>query len=100
MAIATVQNSEALALPFPIFLLLLARDAEPRVRQGVQAVVVDLLAATVTLAEGLRRAIEPPQGLVDVPEEAPLLTREQERLLPLHRVGALVRHVERVRAQV
>ena len=45
-------------------------------------------------------AVEPAERLVDVPEEPTFLAREQERLLPLHRVGALVGHVERVRAQV
>src|SRR5881296_2824765 len=35
-----------------------------------------------------------------VPEVAALLRREQERLLPLHGVGPLVRHVERVAREI
>jgi hypothetical protein len=35
-----------------------------------------------------------------VPEEPTLLAREEERLLALHGVGALVRHVEGVRGEL
>src|SRR5687767_2483801 len=90
----TDQNSGALRLPFSIFFLLLALDAEARVRQRVQAVVADVVAAAVTLAERLGRAVQPAKRFVDVPEEATFLAREEERLLPLHGVGALIRHVE------
>ena len=38
--------------------------------------------------------VQPAQRLVDVPEEAPLLAGEEERLLALHGVGALIGHVE------
>src|SRR5215213_4382362 len=88
------------ALLLSIFLALLAGDAVARVRQRVEALEGDLVAAAVALAEGLRRPVQSPQRLVDVPEEAAFLAREEERLLALHRVGALVRHVERVRAQI
>src|SRR5687767_13653552 len=93
----TVSSSAVL---LSIFLFLLAREAEPRVRQRVEPVEVDVLAAAVALAERLRRAVDAPQRLVDVPEEAPFLAREEERLLPLHRFRALVRHVEGVAAQI
>src|SRR5829696_6230238 len=93
------QNSAAL-LPFRIFLALLALNAVARVRERVQPLERDVVAAVVALAERLRRAIQPPQRLVDVPQEAAFLTGEQERLLPLHRVGALIGHVERVAAQI
>src|ERR687896_681175 len=94
----TGQNSPG--LPLCIFLALLALDAIPRVRQRVETLVRDVVSAVVALAEGLRRPVEPPQRLVDVPQEATLLAREEEGLLALHRVGALIRHVERVAAQV
>src|SRR3712207_5737029 len=85
-------------LPLCIFLALLALDAVPRVRQGVEPLVGDVLPAVVALPERLRRAIEPAERLVDVPEEPPLLAREEEGFLALHRVGALVGHVEGVAA--
>jgi hypothetical protein len=69
-------------------------------RQRVEAVEVDVLAAAVALPERLGRAVQPPQRFVDVPEKAAFLRREEERLLALHRVRSLIGHVERVRAQV
>ena len=48
----------------------------------------------------LGSAVEPAQRLVDVPEEAALLAREEERLLALHGVGALVGHVERIGREI
>ena len=69
-------------------------------RQRVEAVEGDVLAAAVALAVRLRRPVDPAQRLVDVPEEPPFLAGEEERLLALHGVGALVGHVERVAAQV
>src|SRR3954463_376531 len=76
------QNSDAL-LRLRIFLALLALDAVARVRQGIQPLERDVVAAIVALAERLGRPVQPAQRLVDVPEEAPLLAREEERLLPL-----------------
>src|SRR5215213_11856579 len=101
MTASTGQKRAALLpLLLSIFLALLARDAVARVRQRVEPLEGDLLAAAVAAAEGLRRAVEAAQRLVDVPEEAPFLAREQERLLALHRVGSLIRHVERIAAQI
>src|SRR5688500_5924181 len=83
-----------------ILFLLLAGDAQPRVGQRVEPLEVDLVAALVAVPELLRRRVEAPERLVHVPEVAALLGREEELLLPLHGVGALVRHVERVGGQV
>src|SRR4051794_17576121 len=83
-----------------IFFALLAREAEARVRQRIEPIEVDLLPAAVAAPERLGRAIEPAQRLIDVPEEPTLRAREEKRLLALHGVGALIRHVERVRAQI
>src|SRR5687767_9234689 len=97
----TGQNTTALGvLLLCIFLALFALDAVPRVRERVEPLEGDVLAAVVTLAERLRRPVEPAQRFVDVPEESAFLAGEQERLLALHGVRALVGHVERVRAQV
>src|SRR4051794_13345257 len=57
----------------PIFLFLLAGDAEPRVRQRIQPLEVDLLTALVAMAELVRAAVQPAQGLVHVPEVAAFL---------------------------
>src|SRR5712692_9644976 len=35
-----------------------------------------------------------------MPQEPPLLAREEKRLLALHRVGSLIRHMKRVGAQI
>src|SRR6187397_2698586 len=85
---------------FTIFLFLLAGDAEPGMRQGVQAFEVDLLAALLAVTELFRIAIEPPQRLVHMPEIPALLGGEEELLLPLHRVGTLIRHMERIGREV
>src|SRR5688572_20247387 len=90
----TTAGLSGVELSLCIFLALLAVDAIPRVRQRVETLVGDVLAAVVALAESLRRLVEPPQRLIDVPEETAFLAREEERLLALHRVRALVRHVE------
>src|SRR5688500_4891254 len=101
MTARTGQKSAALLLLLlSIFLALLARNAVASVRQRVEPLEGDLLAAAVAAAEGLGGAVQPAQRLVDVPEEAPLLAREEERLLALHRVRALVGHVEGVAAQL
>src|SRR5262249_24918342 len=60
----------------------------------------NLVAALMALPEVVRITVEAAERLVDVPEETPFLTGEEERLLALHRVGSLVGHVERVAAQV
>src|SRR5436190_8588033 len=96
---STGQNIAAL-LRLRIFLALLALDAVARVRQRVEPLERDVVPAVVTLAERLRRPVEAAQRLVDVPEEAALLAREEECLLALHGIGALIRHVERVAAQI
>src|SRR3989440_3785708 len=93
-AAAVPQNTRRSAT-LAIFLLGLALDAEPGVRQRVEPLEQDVLAALLAFAELLRRLVQPPQGLVDVPQVAALLRGEQERLLALHRVRALFRHVER-----
>src|SRR2546430_7195012 len=68
--------------------------------QRVESLESDLFAALLALAEFLRRLEQAPQGLVHVPEVAPFLRGEQEGLLALHGVGALIRHVERVAREV
>src|SRR5690606_29840654 len=85
---------------FAILFLFLAGDAEPRVRQRIEPLEIDLGAALVTVPEFLRRAVEPAERLVHMPEIAAFLRGEQELLLPLHRVGALIGHMERVRRQI
>src|SRR5882762_4427609 len=99
IAAAVPQNSRRSAA-LSIFLLRLALDAQPGVRQRVEPVEADLIAALLALAEALGRAIEPSQRFVHVPEVPALLRREQERLLPLHRIGALVGHMEGVTREV
>src|SRR5215218_8638290 len=96
---STGQNSAAL-LRLRIFLALLALDAVARVRERVQPLERNVVAAVVALAERLRRPIQTAQRLVDVPEEAAFLAREEKRLLALHRVRSLIGHVERVAAQI
>src|SRR5207237_1203769 len=98
-AAAVPQNTRR-STTLAIFLLGLALDAEPRMGQRVEPLEQDVLPALLALTELLRRLIQPPQGLVDVPEIAALLRGEQERFLALHGVGALVRHVERVAREV
>src|SRR4051794_12183519 len=83
-----------------IFLFLLAGDAQTRMWQRVEALEVDLLAALVAVSELLRTAIEAAQRFVHVPEVAPLLRSEKKLLFPLHGVGALIGHVERVRRKI
>src|SRR6188508_1019440 len=101
-AVQKIQRSEPAvdSAALPIFLFLLAGDAQPRVRERVEALEVDLLTALVAMAELLRRAVEAAERLVHVPEIAAFLRGEEELLLPLHGVGALVRHVERVGRQI
>src|SRR5918997_3409547 len=72
---------------FAIFLFLFARNAQACVRQCVEPLEVDLLAALMALSELVRRAIQSPEGFVDMPEIAAFLGGEEELLLPLHRIS-------------
>src|SRR6266550_559718 len=94
------QNRGGLGLPLSIFFALLALDAIPGVGQRVETLETDISSAVVTFAELLGIPIKPPQRFVDVPEKTTFLTRKQKRFLALHRVGALIGHVERIRAQI
>src|SRR3989441_12560730 len=96
---AVVQNSRRSAA-LAIFFLRFALDAQPGVGQRVEPLETDVFAALLALAEFLRRLKQPPERLVHVPEVAPFLRGEQERLLAFHGVGALIRHVERVAREV
>ena len=57
-------------------------------------------AALMAVPELVRGAVQPPQRLVHVPEVAAFLRGEEKLLLPLHGVGALIGHVERVGREV
>ena len=67
--------------------------------ERIETFECNVRAAIMALAESLRSAVKP-QGLVDVPEEAALLAGEEKRFFALHRVGALIGHVEGVCAQI
>src|SRR6266550_5264104 len=99
-AISVPQKRGGLGLALSIFFALLALDAIPGVRQRVETLETDLSSAIVALAELLRIAIEAAKRLVDVPQKAAFLAREQKRLFALHCVGALIGHVEGVCAQI
>src|SRR5690242_17893048 len=99
MPITVPQKSRRLAA-LSILFLRLAVDAQPRMRQRVEPVEPDLFAALLALAEFFGILVQTAQRLVHVPEVAPFLRREQERLLALHGVGALVGHVEGVARQI
>src|SRR5687768_4193508 len=98
--ISVPQKRGALGLALSIFFALLALDAIPGMWQRIETLEADLSPAVVTLAELLRIPIKPAQRFVDVPEKTTLLAREQKRLFALHRVGALIGHVEGVCAQI
>src|SRR5436190_742105 len=98
-ATAVPQNSRRSAA-FTIFLSGLALDAEAGMGKRVEAIEADGFAALLAAAEFLRRLVEPAQRFVHVPEVPPFLRREQKLLLALHRVGALIGHVEGVARQV
>src|SRR5207247_1387778 len=70
-AAAAAQNRRRSA-PFAIFLFRLAADAQPGVREGVQPVEADVLAALLALTVLLRRGVQAAQRLVHVPEVAAL----------------------------
>src|SRR5215217_4903707 len=93
---AAIRGSAA----FAIFLFLLAGNAEPGMRQGVQPFEVDLLAALLAVTKFLGIAVEPPQRLVHMPEIPALLRGKEELLLPLHRVGSLIRHMEGIGREI
>src|SRR6266566_4022368 len=98
-AAAVPQNSRRSAA-FTIFLFRLALDAESRVGEGVEPIEPDQLAALLAAPEPLGRAVQPAQRLVHVPQVPPFLRREQELLLALHRIGALIGHVEGVAREI
>src|SRR5712692_575827 len=98
-AVAVPQNNRRSAA-LSIFLFGLALDAEAGVGERVEAIEADRLATLIAQTEALRGAVEAAQRLVHVPQVAPFLRGKEERLLPLHRVGALISHVERVARQV
>src|SRR5438034_8574635 len=98
-AVAVPQNSRRSAA-FTIFLFGLALDAQAGMRERIETVEPDGLAALLATAEALGRAVQPPQRLVHVPEVAAFLRREQELLFALHRVGALIGHVEGVAREI
>src|SRR5438270_8674194 len=89
-AVRIGQKSRAF-LSLSIFFALLALDAIPRVRQRIEPLECDVLATIVALPERLGRLVQPPQRLIDMPQEPAFLTREEKRFLPLHRVGSLIR---------
>src|SRR5213596_1279719 len=98
-ATAVPQNSRRSAA-LTIFFFRLALDAEARVRQGVEPIESDQLTALLAAAEPLGRAVQPAQRLVHVPQVPPFLRREQKLLLALHRVRALIGHVEGVAREI
>src|SRR5712692_2747460 len=89
MPITAPQNRRRLPA-LSILFLGFAVDAESCVGQRVQPVESDLLTALLALAEFFRILVEPAQRLIHVPQVAAFLRREQERLLALHGIGALV----------
>src|SRR5260370_7934242 len=97
-AVPVPQNNRRSAA-LSIFLFGLALDAEAGVGERVEAIEADGLAALLAQTEALGGAVEAAQRLVHVPQVAPFLRGKEERLLPLHRLGALIGHVERVPPQ-
>src|SRR6266404_6219866 len=94
------QKRGGLALALSIFFALLALDAISGVRQRVETLETDLSSAIVALAELLWIAIEAAKRLVDVPQKAAFLAREQKRRFAFHCVSALMGHGEGVCAQI
>src|SRR4029079_15033009 len=83
-----------------IFLTLLAVNAVTRVGKRVETLISNVLTTIVALAKRLGRSIKATKRFIEVPEKASLLAGEKKCLFALHRIGALICHVERVRAQV
>src|SRR5882672_9192798 len=98
-AVAVPQNNRRSAA-LTIFLSGLALDAQAGVRERIEAVEPDGLAALLATAEALGRAVQPAQRLVHVPQVPPLLRREQKLFLAFHRVGALIGHVKGVAREI
>src|SRR4051812_26534593 len=98
--ISVPQKRGGLGLALSIFFALLALDAVSRVRKRVESLEADVAAAVVALTELLGIPVQAAQRFVDMPEKPSFLAGEQERLLALHGVGALVGHVERVGTQI
>jgi len=94
------QSTATVPSALSVFLLLLAVEAIPGVWQRVQPFERNVLLAGHALAERFGMPVKAAQRFLDVPEKAPFFAREQEGLLALHCVGALIGHVERVGAQV
>src|SRR5690606_27253348 len=80
--------------PSSRFLKGLARDTQRRVGQRLEPGEPDLSATTFAPPERLGLPVQLPQRCVDRGQTASLLAREQERLLPLHHVRALLGRVE------
>src|SRR2546423_1600652 len=93
-AMGVPEKRRVLYLPFSIFFALLALNAISGVWQRIEPLEADLPTAIVTLAELLGIPVKPAQRFVDVPEESSFLAGKQERLFTLHRIGALIGHVE------
>src|SRR2546423_10940632 len=93
-AMSVPQKRRVLYLPFSIFFALLALNAISGVWQRIEPLEADLPTAIVTLAELLGIPVKAAQRFVDVPEESSFLAGKQERLFTLHRIGALIGHVE------
>ena len=79
--------------PPVLFLLHLAVDAVSGVRKGIQTLKAHLRATGMADPEVLRIVVKPTKRFLDAVEVSPLLRGEEGSLLPLHRLGALIRHV-------
>src|SRR3979409_1470459 len=97
---SAAQANTCRSAPFAIFLFLLAGDTQSGMGQGVQALKIDLLPALLAVAELVGGAVQPAQRLVHVPEIAAFLGSKEKLLLPLHRIGSLVRHVKRIGGEI
>src|SRR6185503_15454924 len=79
-AVAVPQNNRRSAA-FTIFLFRLALDAQAGVRERIETDEPDRFTALLAAPEALRRAVQPAQRLVHVPQVPPLLRREQKCFL-------------------
>ena len=66
----------------------------------VESLVTYLLTTLLADTEAFGRPVEPAQGFIDVIQQPAFLAGKQERLLTLHRVSPLIRHVKTVGRQV